>query len=357
MRIYIIHKEILKELLFTFFLSLVALNFILIMEKILRLSRLLSGVGVYLSDMITIILYLQPPILILTLPMSLLVSTLITYGRLNADNELIIFRASGMSFKKIATPVFILGTGCFLAGLLVSFYIGPKSMVKLRDKISEIIALRAPAAIEEGVFTTLFKDVVLFVKEKPDTESIKEIFISDERNKKEPRILTAKEGKIYTKDGLGISFYLKDGYMHLAKGIFSTEIFFEGYNLSLDLSAEQQGRKNSELTPLELLREAKKETPQQAVALFLELHRRLSLPSVCLFLMMLGPPLSLVAGRSGRLGGLTIGLFIFVTFYMLLIYGENLARTGSVPHYVGAWSATAILGILSIVMFRRESKK
>ncbi|MBT9536640.1 MAG: LptF/LptG family permease, partial [Nitrospirae bacterium] len=71
MRIYSIHKEILKELVFTFFLSLISLNFILIMEKILRLSRILSVVGASMFDMIKIILYLQPPMLVLTLPMSL----------------------------------------------------------------------------------------------------------------------------------------------------------------------------------------------------------------------------------------------------------------------------------------------
>ncbi len=357
MRIYTIHKSILRELAFTFFLSLVSLNFILMMEKILKLSRLLSVVGASVSDMVRIILYLQPPMLILTLPMSLLVSTLLTYGRLNADNELVILRASGVPFKTIAAPVFIIGISCFFTGMLVSFYLGPMSMLKLRDTISGVITLRAPAAIEEGVFTTLFKNIVLFVKEKPDADRMRDIFIYDERNKKEPRILIAKEGRISAADGFGLSFFLKDGYVHIAKGNASTEIFFSGYNLSLNIAAEQPTRKNSELTPFELFREIKKISPREAVPLFLELHRRLSLPSVCLLLMMLGPPLSMLAGKSGRLGGLTIGLFIFAAFYILLIYGENLARTGKIPHYIGAWAPTVILGVFALWIFRKESLK
>ncbi|MBI4689412.1 MAG: LptF/LptG family permease [Nitrospirae bacterium] len=357
MRIYLIHKEMLKELAFTFILSLVSLNFILIMEKVLRLSRLLSVVGASLSDMVRIILYLQPSMLILTLPMSLLVSTLLTYGRLNADSELVILRTSGMPFKTIALPVFIMGIGCFLAGISVSLYLGPKSMIKLRETLSDVITQRAPAAIEEGVFTTLFKDIVMIVKEKPDSKSMRGIFIFDERNKKEPRILTAREGSISTANEFGLAFYLKDGFMHIAKENTATEIFFEGYNLSLNLAAEQPSRKNSELTPYELIRKAKKTSPQEGIPLFLELHRRLSLPTVCLILMLLGPPLSLLAGKSGRLGGLTIGLFIFVVFYFLLIYGENLARTGKIPHYIGAWSPTVILGFFGIWIFKRENLK
>ncbi|MDP3259208.1 MAG: LptF/LptG family permease [Thermodesulfovibrionales bacterium] len=356
-RIYTIHKEMLKELVLTFLLSLIALNFILIMEKILRLSRLLSVVGASLFDMLKIILYLQPPMLILTLPMSLLMSTLLTYGRLNTDNEIVILRASGMTFKGIAAPVFILGMSCFLTGMLVSFYLGPVSMIKLRETISNVITTRAPAAIEEGVFTTLFKDIVLFVKEKPEADRMREIFIYDERNKKEPKVVTAKEGRISAVDGVDIAFYLKDGYMQIARGGSSTEFFFAGYHLSLNLNTEQPARKNSELTPFELWRETNNLSQQQAVPFFLELHRRLSLPSVCLILMLLGPPLSLFAGKSGRLGGLTLGLFIFAVFYVLLIYGENLARSGKISHYIGAWSPTVILGLFSIGVFKREDKK
>jgi lipopolysaccharide export system permease protein len=357
MRTYTIHKSILEELVLTFLLSLISLNLILIMEKILRLSRLLSVVGASVFDMVKIILYLQPPILILTLPMSLLISTLLTYGRLNADSELIILRVSGMSFKEISKPVFILGIGCFFTGLLVSFYLGPLSMQRLRETTSDIIRLRAPAAIEEGVFTTLFKDIVLFVKEKPDSETMKEIFIYDERNKKEPRVMMSKEGRISVADGLSLSLYLKDGYIHITKGDTSTEIFFSGYNLILNLAAEQQLRKNSELTPFELFSEAKKFKPKEAIPLFLEFHRRLSLPSVCLILMILGPPLSLLAGKSGRLGGLTIGLFVFVVFYFMLIYGENLARTGKIPHLIGSWAPTIVLFIFSVWILGKEDSR
>ncbi len=356
-----IHKAILKELAFTFFLSLISLNFILMMEKILRLSRLLSGVSASISDMMKMIAYLQPQLMILTLPMSLLLSTLLTYGRLSVDNELVILKSSGMSFKGISSPVFIVGLSCFFAGTLVSLYFGPLSAAKLKEAISGIITSRAPLAVEEGVFNTSFKDVVILVREKPTIDKMREIFIYDGRNKKEPRVLTAREGRIYANGGYNLSLYLKDGHIHLAKEKTSTELFFEGYNLSLSLAVEPLSRKNSELTPIELLQEAKKKgddgDDKERMAIFLELHRRLSLPSVCLLLMLLGPPLSLLSGKSGRLGGLTIGLSVFTVFYILLIYGENMARSGKIPHYLGAWSPTIILGLFALWVFHKESNE
>jgi lipopolysaccharide export system permease protein len=86
----IIHRSIFKELVLTFLLSLSSLNFIIMMEKLIKLSRILSGVGTSLIDMVRIILFLQPQLFLLTIPMALLLSTLLVYGRLNMDNELII---------------------------------------------------------------------------------------------------------------------------------------------------------------------------------------------------------------------------------------------------------------------------
>ena len=164
-RIYTIHKEMLKELVLTFLFKPRRSEFYSYNGKNTQAEQVAFCCRRISFDMLKIILYLQPPMLILTLPMSLLMSTLLTYGRLNTDNEIVILRASGMTFKGIAAPVFALGISCFLTGMLVSFYLGPVSMIKLRETISNVITTRAPAAIEEGVFTTLFKDIVLFVKE------------------------------------------------------------------------------------------------------------------------------------------------------------------------------------------------
>ncbi|GAB4416134.1 MAG: LptF/LptG family permease [Thermodesulfovibrionales bacterium] len=350
-----IHRAIIRELLFTFILSLLSLNFLLMMERILRLSRLLSGIGASIPDMIKIILYIQPQLMMLTIPMSLLLSILLTYGRLNADNELVILKTAGMPFRDISMPVFIMGTICFLGGLLVSFYISPVSAVRLRDSVSRMITERAPMAIEAGIFNTSFRDIVILVREKPRPDEMKGIFIYDNRNNKEPKVLVAKEGRIYADREFNISVYMKDGYIHMARPEGSIEIFFKAYNLSLNLSQESPSRKNSEMTPIEILKEARGRDARERIPFLLEFHRRLSLPSLCLLLMFLGPPLSLLSGKSGRLGGLTIGLSVFTIFYIMLVYGENMARSGKIPPYAGAWAPVIIIGIVSVWAFRKAS--
>lgn len=349
-----IHKALIKELSWTFFLSLITLNFLLMMEKILRLSRILSGIGASIKDLTILILYIQPSLMVLTMPMSLLLSILLTYGRLNADNELVVLRSAGLSFAAICRPVFYFGAVVFLTSLIFSFYLGPLGSKKLRESLSRIIIERAPQSIEAGVFNTSFKNLVILVREKPSQDSVRGIFIYDSRNKKEPRVLVAKDGTIRAGNNLNISMFIRDGYIHISRSSDeSTEIFFDSYNISLNLSSEGPSRKNSELSLIELLKAAKGKERPERLSLELEFHRRLTLPALCLILIFLGPPLSLLSGKSGRLGGLTIGIALFAVFYIFMVYGENMARSGMVHPVIGAWLPVIIMGTISLFVFKK----
>lgn len=351
----VIYRSILRELLISFVLALFFLNFTLMMEKLLRLSRVLAGVGSSLTDFLRIVLYLQPQLLILTIPMALLLSILLTYGRMNVDNELTILRGSGMSFRSITLPVMYVGVACFLASLVMSFYLGPGGAVMLREKISQILSTRAALTIEEGIFNTSFKDIVILVRSKPSADRLSGIFLVDDRKKEEQRVITAQEGQIVQEEE-GLGFILTDGRVYTQKGDALTEMGFKRYHFALTPFSEPVQRKNSELRPLELLKAAG-EAPERRTALLLEFHRRTSMPAVCLIIALLGPSLSLLAGKSGRLGGLTVGLMVFVSYYTVLIYGESLSRSDKVPHFVGAWAAFALLSVFSVIVSERVNKR
>jgi lipopolysaccharide export system permease protein len=338
-------------------LSLASLNFILMMEKLLRLSRFLSGVGTSVIDMGKIIVYLQPQLFLLTIPMSLLLSTLLVYGRLNVDNELIIMKISGMNFRSIITPVAVLGIFCFMLNTAVSFYLGPESSVKLRDEITHIIKMRTPLAIEEGRFNTSFKDILIYVSEKPSDTKVRDIFIYDSRNRKEPKVLIAKEGLITTQEDFTINFFLREGYMNMVGGDSITEVYFAKYNMLLSLESDAPSKKNSELTPYELWQRINMVDQRFTAHLYLELNRRFSLPLLCIILILFGPPLALMAGKAGKLGGLALGLAVFTGYYMVLIYAENLVRAGKIPHYAGSWIPTVLFITLALIFFRRASSR
>jgi lipopolysaccharide export system permease protein len=352
-----IHRSIFKELLLTFVLGVFAFNFVLMTEKVLKVTKLLGSAGSSLSDMALILLYLQPKLAVLTTPLSMLLAVLVTYGRLNADNEITVMRSSGMSLRAISRPVFTLGLLCFSAGLLVSLYIAPLGSMKVRESVSGIIARRAPHAIEEGIFNTSFKDVVIFVGRKHDSGTLEGVFVYDSRNMVLPTAMYASLGRVSSAGQESLSLELMGGHIYILRGQKVTDLQFGRYHMSIPFTGQSPSRRIEELSSMELLTGAQTLAPPARDKYLIELHRRLSMPALTLILMLLGPPLALMAGKTGKLGGLAIGLLVFTGYYSFLTYGENLVISGYLPHYAGAWGPALVFGMLALWLFRREEAR
>lgn len=351
-----IHRAIFSELLHTMLLSVVALNFILMTEQILRHTQTLSSVGAGAGDFFRIIVLIQPQITVLTIPMALLISILLCFGRLNADNELIVLRSSGMPFRHIARPAFLMGVAAFLCSIVLSAFLAPACVKELRLSIYDIFARRAPYAIEEGIFHTGFGDMIVYVKEKTSPERLDGIFIHDGRREDSPLVLYAKTGLVNSTGLSGLSLDLQNGQIYMLKDDTSTEIAFGRYNLSLSATANGPSERYTEIETLALLDEAKSARGKERRKALLEFWRRFTMPAICLLLMVLGPPLSLKAGKTGRLGGLVFGIAVFALYYASLMYAENTAISGKIPVWLGAWGPAIVLGSLSVWIFRKADR-
>ncbi|KJU87590.1 putative permease YjgP/YjgQ [Candidatus Magnetobacterium bavaricum] len=317
---------------------------------------ILSGVGASTLDFLEIIMYVQPQLSLLTLPMSFMTAVLFTYGRLNADSEIVILRAVGMSFRQIARPVLILGCVCFALAGYTSFVLSPASSKTFRTRLIQIIATKSPMAIEQGVFYTMIKDVVVLVKEKRSDNLLRDIFIYDKRNSKNSWVIFAKEGHIKSYDDMSVGFALKKGEIFLHAAQTLTRITFDTYNMTVSLTP-QVNFSVSELTPSELLQRAKDGQGEERLQFYIEFHRRCTLPLMVLVLSILSPSLANVLGKGGRLAGLSIATTIFVIYYSLLVYCEKLIRSGRLVHFPGAWIPLTVMLILSLYLYGRVNRR
>src|SRR3990172_2580351 len=103
----LIHRVLFKELLINFLLIVSFFSAILFIQRVLRLTRLVLIRGADVYDLFQIFLFLQPSLLLLTIPMSLIVSIFLVLGRMLTDNEMIVIRSSGLSFGNITKPVIL----------------------------------------------------------------------------------------------------------------------------------------------------------------------------------------------------------------------------------------------------------
>jgi lipopolysaccharide export system permease protein len=90
-----------------------------------------------------------------------------------------------------------------------------------------------------------------------------------------------------------------------------------------------------------------------------ELHRKFTLSFACILLFLIGAPLGAIIRKGGLGMPLVIAVVFFMTFHILNITGEKLAKTGSLAPWAGMWMSTAILlplAVWLIISARNDSQ-
>jgi len=351
-------RYILKDLALTFGLGLFALNFVIMTERVMRITMVFAQVGASPWDFVRIILYLQPQIAVFTTPLCLLISVLLVYGRMNADSEVVVLRTSGMPLMRLMRPALIMGIAATLLGYSLTFYLAPIGSRYIGALITQVLRERAPYAISEGLFTTNFPDVVIYVRGKPEPGKLSGIFLYDTREPDRPRTLYADRGTVESPDGLNLKLRLLDGQMHLGAkkpGDFTT-VFFGRYDLSVPIPMRAPVLKHNEHMPMMLHTYAYLQPPgRERQTALIEFHERFMLPLLNLVIAVFGIPLAMMAGKTGKLLGLSLGLVVFATFYAGLAFFEGMARASRVPAFMGPWVPFIAVALFALWTYRREA--
>jgi len=350
----IIHRSIFKELFTNFTVSTLSLSILLFMERFVRLTNALMGRGTETEDVIRVFLYLQPSILLLSIPMGLLIAIFLTYGRMHTDNEVVALKNSGLGFWGISRAPVTLSLLSLLVMLFLSLYLSPKGMSSFKRTLYETIARKASAVFEEESFSKVFKDTVIYIKEIPTKGRFKGIFIYKEGNGAIPlegsAVISAEEGKIITspEEGL-IKFVLHNGLIHTLTRNGASEISFSVYDFILSIGGDPKKHIRPNEIETSRLWYGRKENMLWDV----EFHRRFAIPFACLIFGILGPSLSMRMGRIGRLGGLSFSLAVLILYYALLVATEGLAKAGRIPIFLGEWASNIIFGIVAVIFLLR----
>ena len=148
---------------------------------------------------LSLLVFMLPAFLSLTLPMALLVAALLVGGRLAGDLEVAALKAAGVGPLRLFRPF-------VAAALLVTVLIGwltlvvdPWSIGAFQQQLFKILQSRAATGITERTFTSAFGQSVIYVDESlPRNWRCTASCSSDERDPQRSRIVVAREGRLLT---------------------------------------------------------------------------------------------------------------------------------------------------------------
>lgn len=212
----LLRSYILRLHLVPFLLGFGVVTFILVMDVLFDYLDLVVNRGVGVFVVLQLYVLSLGYIVALSVPCAVLVSSLMTFGRLSQDNEITALRASGVHLGSVLRgPLIAAG---FLTLGLTAFnnYVLPESNHAFMNLLIDIGRMRPTVKLQEGTFITDFPGYNLLVQSvNGRTNEMRGLTIYQLNPGGPPTTILAKSGTLtYTPDGRTAVLRLKDGEIH-----------------------------------------------------------------------------------------------------------------------------------------------
>ena len=209
----ILRRYVLKEHITPFFLSLLVVTFILLIDRVMDLLNLILEKKLDAWTVLDLFALSLPYMLALSIPMAVLVATILAFGRMTVDREPIDMKSSGVNVYSLISP--LLFVAVLLTGLMVYFnhQFLPNQNHKLKNLMVKIAYYKPMTIIKAGEFTNLM-DYTVYAQSN-DESILGDVVIYDRSQSRFPRIVFADKGEIIQLDkGNSLQIKLTDGEMH-----------------------------------------------------------------------------------------------------------------------------------------------
>jgi len=358
----LLDRYIFTELLSPFSLSLGALCFVMLTKELLRLVELLVSKGVGLFAVLTVFAHLLPSFLVLTLPIAGIIASITAFGRLSIDKELVAMRAAGLSLFRLARPVFLFALLIFVLTLWLAQWGQPWSSMNLKKVALNLLRDQLVLALERGSFNEPIPNMMIYVSDEGTEPSAAGIFISDERNAEDPRIIVAQHYRVLIDSSTDqVALRLQDGVIHSRPDVVDQYQLasFSRYDLKLSLS--QSGYTSSEERPTydQMIAQLDQSEWRDPLARrrLMEYYKDLAFPTASLIFCVLGVPVGIVSKRSGRIGGFAVGVLVVIVYYVFNVACEFLVTTSVITPFAGAWMPNGIFALVTALWFFNMSRQ
>lgn len=346
-------------LLFIFFFLVFFVNQILLVAE----SLLKSRVPVY--DVMRLLICYFPSIIAQSAPYATFVGFLMCLGRMMSDNEIMVFRASGISYTFIFIPVVALGLLISIASFFVNDYLLPLGSIQATKVTREIFSATPSVELEANSIKTMNGAKIAIGDVKGHSVSDIVFFQTDSEGK--DRIIIANDSLVDDSGINGIFMQLQMNDAVVASfdshyegkydvldsdqavfNIFDTTSGTSSYNsmnpdqmTSYDLGKEIRRLKKEDKTELRVMN-----------AYSMIFNRKFSIPFAAVFFSILSVSLAFLFGKhNGQTIGLILGLIICVLNWAMMIMGQLFSTRNGMNGFWAMWIPDFLLGGVGLLLY------
>lgn len=325
------------------------------------------------------IVLLMPFVWVFALPMGLLTSTLLVFGRFSADQELTAARASGISLISLIMPILLVSLLCCALSAWFSMDLGPRSRVAYLDLKSELLEDLAKVQIPEGRFIQI-SPKYLFYARKSDGDKLEGVMAIcldqncyieaprcdvnfDEQNQQlilnfiQPRIVTEPtNGQDFVTSlanwPLPVSFKSVKNQRSIST---SDMTFIELQDQASELEQRIPETTSTNQTQAEL--EQAQKLPKRAIEQDrVVMQRQLAFAFAPFGFALVGIPLGIRVHRRETNIGVAIALVLVIVYYgFVTLAGQLSSRPECYPHLI-VWIPNLIFQAVGAVLLWRANR-
>ena len=363
----------------TFISTTILLGILLYGNVVKHDEYLLKALTVSPSSFIKLFSLLVPYALSFALPFGFILALLLCYGKWASSNQILALRSLGKGIISWGIPPFFLSLIVSIFSVFIILEWGPKSRAIFDNQKSTILWANINSLLEKEneVEFKLVKDNTILTNrnlEALSKQSISKVSLSvgstDKKNWYNLRILLFNEKNNLVKiinsksaivsqstDNTKLLLSLKNVDLQSSDNEEAQNIFisFEQWDEPLVFEINNRNDKlNFKRVGLSvLLAEANSKSLESNEAKVL-IHKGVSLGTSSFFLSLILLPISIKSGRKESISNLSIGIALAITYYVTLIFLEELSLSYSQPLFIWIPNVLCII-IGSYLLYEFES--
>lgn len=353
-----------KGFLATFLMAMGILTFGMTGARLMKVFEYISS-GVPVQNAFLFLLYVMPIVLAFTIPWAALVSVMLVFGRLSADNEITAMRASGISILQIVSPIIVIAFILTCICLYLQLQIGPHYLGKARQLVKNVFVDQPTAIFEPGI-PVKFNDLLIYIGGK-EGKVIKEVQVYRMGAKGSwEQDITAASGVVEAdKDRQILNVVLQnatiaayEGDSKVMRHTFSKELTFS-IDYGKNFNAENVTRRGKFLMFMEILARLSLDKKQglSTTELEVELNQRVALALAPIAFLLLGMPLAIRTSRRETSVGLFLSVLLAGAYFGGVLISDALSDSPKAfPQYL-VWIPPALYQIFGAIYIFKIARR
>jgi lipopolysaccharide export system permease protein len=340
-----------RDLLINTSIAVAILTFVMVSGNLFRAFELVSkGVSplVFGKFMLLII----PEMLRYTIPLSLLVGTVLLFSRLSADNEITAMKASGISLWQTISPALLFAAVLSAICFWLATSVAPHCRASA-DWLMKSEAIRNPLAlIEPGRFINAIPNYSIRIGMRDgDTLGAVHILALDPETKELRSSITARRGRVVTDEKTrSLRLELEDatianfkptpegGTVQSVDRVAMHTIRFPiEYGSKLDAKPVSQKLKFMDLPTILARINLDVENGEDVTPHYVSLYKRMSMALAPISFLLIGIPFAIRSRRSETSIGLLVSLLLGFGFYLFLVLTDSVKSQSNLHPEFLAW--------------------